>query len=171
MKTLLSICGSFFLLLQNATAIPQQVGGFLGAAGMPFEQFAMTRDAFADGAELKGKWHARVEKGPAKNGVETLDLAMETEVFGIPAAQVSAERAGGAVRRFIVRFDESKLKGGARAKGADLFARVTANLQAMAGEPKSRSPGGELTFTNGAAMIVARHAGAREVIVEFTPAR
>ena len=138
---------------------------------MPFEQFAMAGGAWEPGADLKGKWNARVEKVPAKNGVETLDLAMEADVFGLPAAHVSAERAGGAIRRFIVRFDESKLKGGARAKGGDLFARVTANLQAMAGEPKGKSPSGELTFVHEAAKIVARREGAREVVVEFTPAR
>ena len=171
MKTLLSVSASLLLLLEYSSAIPQQVGGFIGAAGMPFEQFAMTGAVWAPGADLKGKWNARMEKGPAKNGIETLDLALDADVFGIPAAKVSAEREGGAVRRFIVRYDEAKLKGSARAKGGDLFARVTANLQAMAGEPKSKSPSGELTFRHESATIVARHDGAREVVVEFSPAR
>lgn len=171
MKTCLAVCASLFFLLEYSSAIPQQINGFLGAAGMPFEQFAMAGDAFAPGADLKGRWNARVEKVPAKNGVETLDLAMDADVFGIPAAKVSAERAGGVVRRFIVRYDEAKLKGRARAKGGDLFARVTANLQAMAGEPTGKSSGGELTFRHEAATIVARREGAREVVVEFSPAR
>ena len=171
MKTCLSVCASLLLLLEYSSAIPQRVSGFLGAAGMPFEQFAMAGETWAPGADLKGKWNARVEKAPAKDGIETLDLAIDADVFGIPAAKVSAERAGGVVRRFIVRYDEAKLTGGVRAKGGNLFARVTANLQAMAGVPTSKSPGGELTFHHDAATIVARHEGAREVVVEFTPAR
>jgi len=41
----------------------------------------------------------------------------------------------------------------------------------MAGEPQSKSPDGGLTFKHDAAIIVARHAGARDVQVEFTPVR
>lgn len=173
MKTLLSLVIVFSFLAGRSSAIPQTVGGggFLGAVGVPFEQFATARDTWAPGAELKGRWQPRGRQVASAAGVETLDLAVDANVFGIPAAQVSAEKSGGVVRRIVVRFDESKGKAGGNARGGDLFARVTSNIQAMAGEPKAKSPGGDLTFRHEAAQIVARRAGAKEVLVEFTPAR
>jgi hypothetical protein len=174
MKALLSLVILCFILSVRSAAIPQNVGGttgFFGAAGVPFEQFAVARDTWEKDAELKGSWQARGTGAASAKDVETLDLAMDADVFGIPAAQVSAERAGGTVRRFIVRFDEKKSKAAGGARGGDLFARVSANLRAMAGEPKGKSAGGDLTFRNEAALIVARRVSAMEVLVEFTPAR
>ena len=172
MKALLSLVILSSFLSSRSAAIPQNFGnnGFLAAAGMSFEEFAAARDTWEKGAELKGRWQARAKKAPAAEGVETLDLAMDADVFGIPAAQISAERVGGVVRRFVVRFDESKAKTAGHARG-DLLSRVTANLQAMAGEPTAKSPGGDLTFRHEAALIGARRAGAKGVLVEFTPAR
>jgi hypothetical protein len=174
MKLLLLVVSALVLLQVHASAIPQSFGvgnGFFGAVGVPFEKYAAAGEAWTPGAELKGRWQARVGSGASADGTETLDLAMTAEVFGIPAAQVSAERNGRSIRRFIVRFDGSKQKGNAGARGGDLFSRVTTNLQAMAGEPKSKSAGGEMTFRHEAATIVARRGRGQEVVVEFTPAR
>jgi hypothetical protein len=172
MKLILSLLILLSILPDRSLAIPQTVGGgFLNAAGMRFEEFAAARETWLPGAELKGRWLARARKPGAAEGAETLDLAMDAEVFGIPASQVSAERIGGTVRRFVVRFDESKTKTPGKARGGDLFARVTTNLQAAVGEPQAKSPGGEMTFRHEASVIVARRAGAREVLIEFTPAR
>jgi hypothetical protein len=173
MKTLLALIIVFSFLSGRSEAIPQTVGGggFLGAVGVPFEQFATARNTWAPGAELKGRWQPRGRQVASAEGVETLDLTVDANVFGIPAAQVSAEKAGGILQRIVVRFDESKAKAAGHARGGDLYARVTSNLQAMAGEPKTKPPGGDLTFRHEAARIVARRAGAREVLIEFTPAQ
>jgi hypothetical protein len=173
MKTLLSLVIVLSFLSGRSGAIPQTVGGggFLGAVGVPFEQFATARDTWAPGADLKGRWQPRGRQAASAEGVETLDLAVDANVFGIPAAQISAEKAGEVLRRIVVRFEESEAKTGGNARSGDLFARVTSNLRAMAGEPKAKSPGGDLTFRHDAAQIVARRAGAKEVMVEFTPAR
>ena len=172
MKALLSLVILCVFLSDRSAAIPQNFGnnGFLNAVGIPFEQFAAAPDTWAKGAELKGRWQARGKQAASADGVETLDLAIDADVFGIPAAQISAERVGGVVQRFVVRFDESKAKAAGRARG-DLLSRVTANLQAMAGEPTAKSPGGDLTFRHEAALIGARRDGAKGVLVEFTPAR
>ena len=167
MKTFLAALAAGVLLTHMASAIPQTFNGFLGAVGMPFEQYIGTVAVWSPGAELKGPWKSRGEK---KGDVETLDLGVEAMVLGIAGAQVSAERAGGVVRRFTVRFDEGKLKGGKPNPGG-LFAQVTANLTALAGEAKSVSSGGEKMFRYESASITARKSGAREVIVEFTRAQ
>ena len=173
MKILLALAVLFLTFPTHSAGIPQNfgAGGFFGMAGMRFEQFATSRQIWNPGGELKGEWRARASKSESSDGVETLDLITDTEVFGISPAQVSVEKAGGTVRRFLVKFDADKVKKAKRKVEGDLFARVTANLRVMAGEPQSKSPDGGLTFKHDAAMIVARRAGAREVLVEFTPAR
>jgi len=52
-----------------------------------------------------------------------------------------------------------------------LCARVTTNLQAAVGEPKAKSPDGELTYRHAAAAIVARRLNARGAQIEFKVAR
>jgi len=172
MKLIVSLLIPFSILPERSLAIPQSVGiGFVNAVGMRFEQFAAARETWLPGAELKGRWIVRGKKPGAADGAETLDLAMDAEVFGILASQVSAERIGGTVRRFVVRYDESKIKTAGKARGGDLFARVTTNLQAAVGEPQAKSPGAGMTFRPEASVIVARRAGPREVLIEFTPVR
>jgi hypothetical protein len=170
----LSLAVSLFFLSESL-AIPQTFAtgnnGFFGAVGVQFEQFAASRDTWQPGAELKGTWRAAGGNASKVKGVETLDLGLDAAVFGIPAAQISVERAGGVVTRFVVRFKEGKMKNGGKANTGGLFSQVTANLTALAGEPKSVSPGGEKTFRYESSMITARRSGAKEVVVEFTPAR
>ena len=169
MKTILAVLAASVLLAQPASAIPQTVGaGFAGAAGMSFEQFAGAADTWAPGAALKGPWKPH---GGKADGVETLVLGVDATVLGIAAAQVSAERKDGAVRRFSVLFDEGKMKNGGKARTGGLFDQVMANLTALAGEAKTVSPGGEKTFRYESSFITARKSGGKGVIVEFTPAR
>ena len=171
MKTILAALAAVVLFAQTASAIPQTVGaGFVGAAGMSFEQYAASADPWAPGAELKGPWHQRGTQSEKAGAVVTFDLGVDATVFGIPAAQVSAERTDGKVLRFTVRFDESKLKNG-KARTVALLDQVLANITALAGEPKSVSPSGEKTFRHEASLITARKADRKGVIVEFTPAR
>lgn len=168
MKTIRAAFAASLLLANLAHAVPQSVGnGFLGAVGIPFEKFAAAAGPWAQGAELKGPWKARAEK---KGDVENFDLAVDAIVFGIPAAQVSAERVSGAVRRFTVRFDEGKMRN-AKSSAGGLYAQVVANITALAGEPKASSPGGEKSFRYESSLITARKSGAKEVIVDFTPAK
>ena len=170
MKTLLASLAAGVLFANSACAIPQTVGtgnGFRNAAGMSFEKYAASGNPWTQGAELKGNWKAQ---GARKGDVESLDLMVDALVFGIPAAQVSAERVAGVVRRFTVRFDETKLKSG-KANAGGLFAQVTANITALAGEAKSVSPDGGKNFRYESSLITARKSGGKEVIVEFTPAR
>ena len=168
MKAFLSAITAAFLLTSPAHSIPQNVGnGNFGATGMTFEKYAASADIFAQGAELKGPWKARAGK---KGDIENLDLAAEAVVFGIPSAQISAERTAGVVRRITVRFDEGKLKN-AKANPGGLYAQVIANITALAGEPKQTSPGGEKSFRYESSLITARKSGGKEVIVDFTPAK
>lgn len=170
MRTILAVLAAGIFLVNLVQAVPQSVGngrGFFGAAGMTFEKYAASPDAWAQGGELKGLWKARAGK---KGDVENLDLAEDAVVFGIPAAQVSVERAAGAVRRITVRFDEGKMKN-ARTNAGGLYAQVMANITALAGEPMASSPGGEKSFRYESSQITARKSGAKEVIVDFTPAK
>jgi hypothetical protein len=173
MKAILAVLAAGALLAEPVCAIPQTFGGrngFLGAVGMSFEEYAGSADPWALGAELKGPWNLRHDK-PVKEGGETLDLGVDATVFGIPAAQVSAERAEGGLRRFTVLFDEAKVKSVGKARRGGLYDQVLANLTALAGEPKSVSPGGEKTFRYGSSLITVRKASGRQVFAEFTPAR
>lgn len=168
MKTILSALSAALLLANSAYAIPRTIGnGIFGAAGVAFEKYVASPDVWAEGAELKGPWKARAGK---KDAVENLDLAAEAVVFGIPAAQISAERTAGLVRRITVRFDEGKMKN-AKSNPGGLYAQVIANITALAGEPKQTSPGGEKTFRYESSLITARKSGGKEVIVDFTPAK
>lgn len=175
MKMIFLSLAASLLLLNDSVAIPQTFSngnnGFFGAVGVQFEQFASSPAAWKPGAELKGTWRAAGGNASKVKGVETLELGLDAAVFGIPAAQVSVERAGGVVTRFVVRFDEGKMKDGGKAHAGGLYSQVTANLTALAGEPKSVSAGGEKTFRYESSMITARRSGAKEVLVEFTPAR
>lgn len=156
------------MLAGTASAIPQSFGGnnLFGATGMPFEQYVATVAVWSPGATLQGPWKQR-EK--ARSGVETLILGTNATVFGIAAAQVSAERVNGTVRRIIVLFDEAKLRN-AKARSGGLYDQVVANITAFAGEAQPASSG-EKVFRHDASLITARKAGGREVIVEFTPAK
>ncbi len=168
MKAILSALAVAFLLARSAQAVPQTIGnGIFGAVGVAFEKYAASPDLWAQGAELKGDWKARAGK---KGDVENLDLAAEAIVFGIPAAQVSAERTAGVVRRITVRFDEAKLKN-AKSNPGGLYAQVIANITALAGDARQSSPGGEKSFRYESSLITARKSGGKEVIVDFTPAK
>jgi hypothetical protein len=173
MKAILLFLAASLLALGELVAIPQTFGTggpvFRNAVGMSFEEYAASRDTWQPGAELKGTW--RASAASKAEGAETLELALDAVVFGIPAAQVFVERSGTVVRRFVVRFDERKMKDGGKAHAGGLFSLVTTNLTALAGEPKSVSPGGERTFRYESSLITARRSGGKEVIVEFTPAR
>ena len=172
MKVILGVFAAAFFLADTASAIPQTfsgVNGFANAVGMAFEQYAASADPWAPGAELKGPWKPRDGKAPKAGGLETLDLAVDATVFGIAAAQVSAERVAGVVRCFTVRFDEAKLKNG-KTRAGGLYELVLANLTALAGEAKPVASGGK-TFRYESSLITARKAGGKEVIVEFTPAK
>jgi len=175
MKMILLLVALGLVILNDATAIPQNFGngnnGFFRAVGVPFEQFAAAPGTWLAGADLKGKWRAPIGKVAKAKDIEILDLEMDAAVFGIPAAQVSVERAAGVVRRFVVRFDEGRTKDARKPAKEGLFSQVTANLTALAGEPASVSPGGEKTFHYEASTITARRSGGKEVVVEFTPAR
>lgn len=169
MKAILAALAVLLVFASQASAIPQTFSGngFLGAVGMPFEQYVATVAVWAPGSELKGPWKARNGKS---GGVETYDLGTDAAVFGILAAQVTAERAEGVVRRFTVRFDEAKLKGG-KARNGGLYEQVLANVTALAGAARQVSSVGDKTFRHESSLITVSKSGGREVIVEFTPAR
>lgn len=167
MKTRLLCIASSLLIAAGSYSIPQQFNNgpnFFNAVGVQFEQFAAAGDTWKPGAELKGKWNGRAGEK------EVFELGVDAAVFGIPAARVTALRTGGAVQKFRVQFDDSVTADG-KARKADLFSQVTANLKAVAGEPKSISPDGAHIFRYDSALVSARREGARQVIVEFTPAR
>ncbi len=168
MKIILAVITVGVLFANVAHSVPQIIrNGFFGAVGVTFEKFAAAPEPWAQGAELKGPWKVRAG---TKGDVENLDLDVDAIVFGIPAAQISAERTAGSVRRFTVRFDEGKMKN-AKASAGGLYAQVMANITALAGEPKEVSPGGEKAFRYESSLITARKSGAKEVIVDFTPAK
>lgn len=171
MKTLIAVLAVILLPVKPVSAIPQTVGaGFVGAAGMSFEQYVGAVATWAPDAELKGPWHRRGTEPDKAGAVVTYDLAVDATVFGLPAAQVSAERKDGMLLRFTVRFDESKLKGG-KARTVALVDQVLAGIRALVGEAKSVSPSGESKFRHEASLITARKADRKGVVVEFTPAR
>jgi hypothetical protein len=171
MKTFLAVLAVVLLLVGPAAAIPQTVGaGFVGAVGMAFEQYAAAVATWAPDAELKGPWHRRGTEPDIAGAVVTYDLAVDATVFGVPAAQVSAERKDGMVLRFTVRFDESKSRNG-KTRTVALLDQVLANITALAGDAKSVSPSGERTFRHEASLITTRKSDRKGVIVEFTPAR
>ena len=141
MKTILAVLAASVLFAQTASSIPQTIGaGFLGAVGMSFEQYAASPGPWAPDAELKGPWHRRGTQPEKAGVVVTYDLGVDATVFGIPAAQVSAERTDGKVLRFTVRFDESKLKNG-KARTVALLDQVLANITALSYQPMDRLAG------------------------------
>jgi hypothetical protein len=172
MKAIPAVLAALVLLAENACAIPQTFGngnGFLNAAGVTFDQYVTSADPWAAGAELKGPW--RVPGKLVKtDAAEMFLLSTDATVFGIPAAQISAERVAGAVRRFTVIFDERKQRN-AKAHSGGLYDQVLANLTALAGAAKSVAPDGVKTFRHGSSHITVQRSVGNEVIVEFTPAR
>ena len=170
MKTILAGLAACIFFADTASAIPQTLTGFVNAVGMTFEQYVASVAVWVPGAELKGPWKPRDGKPAKADGIETFDLGVDATVFGISAAQISAERVGGVVRRFTVRFDEGRQKSG-KARTGGLYDQVLKNLTALAGEAKSVSPSGEKIFRYESALVSARKSGGKEVIVEFTPAR
>ncbi len=171
MKAILPALFAALLVTNLAQAVPQTLGNgngrLFGALGVAFEKYAASAEPWAQGAELNGPWKARAGK---EGDIENLDLVADAVVFGIPAAQISAERAAGVVRRITVRFDEGKLKN-VKSNPGGLYAQVIANITALAGDAKQTSPGGEKSFRYESSLITARKSGGKEVIVDFTPAK
>jgi hypothetical protein len=115
------------LLAGPVLAIPQNFGGgFFGAVGKPFEDFAIA--ALRPGAELKGEWQA-VPKEKDK-----LRLAMEAVVFGIPASEIIVENPDRVVTKFTViyRAADDRKRGKATAPLKD---RVISGVRAYTGSP------------------------------------
>ena len=166
MKTILAVFAAGVFFADTASAIPQTFNnGFLGAVGMSFEQYVSSPAPWTPGEELKGPWQSE-----RKGGVELLGLGVDATVFGIPAAQISAERVEGAVRSVTVRFDGKKMKA-AKANPGALYAQLLTNITALAGEPKSVSPSGAKIFRYESSFVTVRKPAGGEVFVDFTPAK
>lgn len=146
------------VLSTAAIAIPQTFnGGFFGAVGQQFEDFAIA--ALGPGAELKGKWVA-VAKQEGK-----LRLELDAVVFGIPASEIIAEKAGGSVIKYSVTYktaDDRK-----RGKAASpLKMRVLAAVGAYTGAAVAL---GKPADYKGARFTVAEAKGDVSVEITKTP--
>ena len=151
------LCPAAFLL-----ALPNQVfmgNGFLGAAGMSFEDFIAGTDAWGRVAALKGDWVPAATKGPR----QTLRLAQTAVVFGLPAKEVTVDKENGLLVLATVRYVEEKKDAG------NLAVRLRRAIAAWAGvdfadgvstlEAKGLSL--EVSGTAKEAAVVVRRAAAR----------
>jgi len=153
LKSILCAC----ILSTAAIAIPQTFnGGFFGAVGQQFEDFAIA--AVAPGAELKGKWVA-VAKEDGK-----LRLALDAVVLGIPASEITAEKTAGGATKFTVTYKAGDDRKRGKA-AAPLKTRILGALRAYTGA--EAAPGKPVDY-KGARFTVAETKG--DVSVETTKA-
>lgn len=157
MKRTLQAIISACVLCGSALAIPQNFGGgFFGATGQAFEDFAIA--ALGPGAELKGKWIA------VANQAGKLRLAGDAVVFGIPASDVVVEKTGGGVAKYTVTYKAADDRKRGRA-GASLKERVVGAVRAYTGA--SMESGRPVDYKN-ARISVAESKG--DVTLEITKA-
>ena len=146
------------LLAPSLFAIPQNFnqGGFFGVVGVAFETFATDKQTWAAGATLPGKW-----SGPDQSGARKLQH--DAVVFGLPAAEIVAQRSAERVAKLRVSFLET----GRNAR--PLLDRVTDNIRAFTGD-SGRSIGKQTrVFRHAPVQIMARQISPRHVVIEFTP--
>ncbi len=156
------VAGIVFLPAAFSLALPNQVfmgNGFLGAAGMPFEDFIAGTDAWGRAAALKGDWVPASTKGPR----QTLRLVQTAVVFGLPAKEVTVDKENGLLVLATVRYVEEKKDAG------NLAVRLRRAIAAWAGvdfadgvstlEAKGLSL--EVSGTAKEAAVVVRRAAAR----------
>jgi hypothetical protein len=159
LRTVALVSGAWLSLASAALAIPQNFstgGGFRLRAGMRFEEFAADKATWSAGT-LKGEW------SEPKGGEQI--LKDDAVVFGIPAAEIKAERSTEGVQRFRVLFRE------AAAKGSSLFGRVNKGVSAFTGDQGKNSGKARKTFRHsGGVQITVQETGSHEVEVEFRPA-
>ena len=153
--------GAWLLLATSSPAIPQTFntgGGFVLRAGMRFEEFAADKSTWSSGS-LKGDW------SELKGGEQT--LKDDAVVFGIPAAEIKAERTSEGVQRFRVLFRSDAAKHGQ----APLVERVMQNVRAFTGDAgKADGSLNAKTFRHkDGVQITVQNKSAREVEVEFRP--
>jgi len=162
MKTLLSLALGA-ALTAGALAIPQTFngGGFLGAAGINFEDFAGQTASFDAGAKLPGKWAAVHGKK------DELKLELDAVVFGIPASEITASKSGEKVKEFRVlyKYEADEKRGGNRKNGGELHERVFTAIKVFTG--KSIDLGHSVDY-KGVTISVAL-GGNGDVMVSFTP--
>jgi len=128
-----------FLPAFFSLALPNQVfmgNGFLGAAGMPFEDFIAGTDAWGREAALKGDWVPAGAQGPR----QTLRLVQTAVVFGLPAKEVTVDKENGLLVLATVRYVEAKQDAGS------LVVRLRRAIAAWAG----------VDFAEGTSALVAK---------------
>jgi hypothetical protein len=160
MKTLLSLALGA-ALTAGALGIPQNFnggnGGFFGAVGINFEDFAGQVAAFEPGARMPGKWTpVRGQKGVVK-------LELDAAVFGIKASEITAQKSDDKVLKFSVVYraaDHRNKKG----ESGQLEARVITAINAYTG--KSVALGTPVDY-KGVRIAVAL-GGNDDVFVTFT---
>jgi hypothetical protein len=161
-RSIAAVLSASLILTAPTFAIPQSFssgGGFQLRAGKPFEQFAADKDVWGGGS-LKGDW-----SHPNKAGVQT--LKDDAVVFGLPAAEIKAERSSAGVQRFLVLF-----RGESQKSDKALFERVAKNVQAFTGHAGKPSAKAVQTFRHAdGVQITVRNRSDREVEVEFRPGR
>src|SRR5678809_764252 len=125
-KRALHIAFVFFVVTTGVSlAIPQNFnqgrGLFLGG-GAAFENLVTESATWAPGATFPGEW-------AGSDGSRVQTLKEEALVFGLPAAQVSAERDKTRLNTVRVVFRENGKK-----QRAPLIDRVLQNIRAFTGE-------------------------------------
>jgi hypothetical protein len=126
MKTLLTSVLAACVFSGAVLAIPQTfgTGGFFGAVGQQFEDVAFA--AVGAGGENKGNW------APVRGKDGTLRLDMTAVVFGVPASEVTAVKAGDSVTKYrvVYRVEDDKKRG---KQTAPLRERVAAGIRTYTG--------------------------------------
>jgi hypothetical protein len=160
MKPLLSILACAGLTL-GAFAIPQTFNNnpFLAATGSQFEEAAGQVAAFEPGAEPKGQW------APVHGQKDALKLKLDAVVFGIPASEITAQRAGDRIAKYQVlyRAADDRKRG---KQESSLEARVLAGVSAFTG--KSATPVKPTIHRD--VQITVKAAANGDVTVEFARA-
>lgn len=159
MKTLLSLALGA-ALTAGALAIPQTFngGGFFGAAGINFEDFAGQTAAFDVGSKLPGKW------APVHGQKDVVKLELDAVVFGIPATEITASKSGEKVKEFRVLYKDDDAHARHQKKGL-LQERVLAAIKTFTGKPVDVSHPVDYKGVN----IAVGLGGNGDVIVSFTP--
>jgi hypothetical protein len=150
----------FPLFATAALAIPTNIGGFNNLANMNFEDFASLGETWKPGVQPKATWEMWKSPDVTDTTVELLRLTCSATIFGIPAAEVTAQRRDDQTFRFDAVFVPTK---GAKLEPLDRTLRR--NLAAWA--EKATANG----FRAGATDItVATRLKEGNIRVSFTPA-
>jgi len=150
------------LSLTLLRAIPNQIGGFIATAGIPFENYSEKEDTWKPGAELPGKWEVRANSGDQDqgSGVEAYRLSLTANVFGIRASQVTALVKDDRILQFNVVFDKKP------GRSASLVNQLKTNIRSFTGEKGDTEKG---IFAHKNIDIQIKDGSNGSVVVTFSP--